>query len=169
MRKFSTGTDRNPPTNLNATHIDDGMGESHMRRSVESQTIIFGSGMGESNMRRSVDSQNIISDSCIASPSNANEIAEEEAGGSLAEEGEDAPPTRLNHTQEVKADPSPTARVSYHNAVSLWKGESQVSMEIAQASHSDRDFDGLRNPRCSDDESSHDSSYSHFLAFLFGA
>mmetsp|Transcript_16545 Transcript_16545/g.29142 ORF Transcript_16545/g.29142 Transcript_16545/m.29142 type:complete len:183 (-) Transcript_16545:184-732(-) len=144
-RRFITGTDRTPPTNLDATHIDDGMGESHMRRSVDSQNIIF--------------------DSCIASPSNANEIAEEEAGGSLAEEGEDAPPTRLNHTQEVNADPPPTTRASYPIAVSLWKGESQVSTEIAEASHSERDFD---DPRCSDDESSHDSSYSHFLAFLFG-
>ena len=110
-------------------------------------------------MRRSVDSQNIIFDSCIASPSNANEIAEEEVGGSLVEEGGDAPPTRLNHTQEVKA-------ASCRNAVSLWKGESQVSKEIADASHSERDFD---DPRCSDDESSHDSSYSYFLSFLRGA
>ena len=67
-----------------------------------------------------MDSQNIISDSCIAPPSNANEIAEEEVGGSLVEEGGDAPPTRLNHTQEVKAD-APNARASYPNAVSLWK------------------------------------------------
>eukprot|EP00579_Thalassiosira_antarctica_P008764 CAMPEP_0201901710 /NCGR_PEP_ID=MMETSP0902-20130614/54572_1 /ASSEMBLY_ACC=CAM_ASM_000551 /TAXON_ID=420261 /ORGANISM="Thalassiosira antarctica, Strain CCMP982" /LENGTH=564 /DNA_ID=CAMNT_0048435681 /DNA_START=125 /DNA_END=1820 /DNA_ORIENTATION=+ len=121
VRRFITGTDRTPPTNLDATHIDDGMGESHMRRSVDSQNIIFGSSKGESHMRHSVDSQNIIFDSCIASPSNANEIAEEEAGGSLAEEGEDAPPTRLNHTQEVNADPPPTTRASYPIAVSLWK------------------------------------------------
>eukprot|EP00579_Thalassiosira_antarctica_P019220 CAMPEP_0201960656 /NCGR_PEP_ID=MMETSP0904-20121228/7337_1 /ASSEMBLY_ACC=CAM_ASM_000553 /TAXON_ID=420261 /ORGANISM="Thalassiosira antarctica, Strain CCMP982" /LENGTH=507 /DNA_ID=CAMNT_0048506675 /DNA_START=131 /DNA_END=1651 /DNA_ORIENTATION=+ len=163
-RRFITGTDRTPPTNLDATHIDDGMGESHMRRSVDSQNIILGSSKGESHMRRSVDSQNIIFDSCIASPSNANEIAEEEADGSLAEEGENAPPTRLNHTQEVKAD-APTARAPYLHAVSLsnlWNGESQVSTEIARANitraHSERDFDWPRNPRCSDDESSHDSS-----------